>query len=178
MRHEQAVNLTVAEALSATLSTPPFFDPLSVLRDNGIFEYTGADFTLSNPTQEIIAEAHATFGADKRIACILSLGCGQPGAFYAPEEPGLAEWGRFLERLAASGEQKAQSLESQMGALGLYHRFSVTNDLEGVSTLEVGDIARHTAVYLTDIAVLRKMDICIASLKMRDGISSLEQLSM
>ena len=140
-------------------------------------EYIGANLTLSNPTQEIITEAHAAFGPDERVACLLSLGCGHHGALSAPKTPELDEWNRFLEMLAADGERKAQGLESQMGPLGLYYRFNVSSGLESSAALEPGDIVTHTAVYLADIVVSRRVDICVDSLKAREGISSLGQLS-
>ena len=133
----------------------------------------------SNPSQEIIAEAHDAFGAEQRVACLLSLGCGHPGVFVVPESPESANWNQFLERLATNGEQKAQSMESQLGLSGIYHRFSVIVGLErSADTLSPGDIVTHAAAYLADVTVSRKMDICIDLLKERDGILSLEQLSM
>ena len=175
---DQAVDLTIAEALMATLSTPPSFTPLSISKDASTFEYTGADWTLSNPTHEIISEAHTVFGAEERVACLLSLGCGRPGVFSVPEDRDSVEWNQFLGRLADDGERKAQRLESQMGPSGLFHRFSVTSGLENPASLGPGDIMTHTIAYLTEVAVSQKMDICVSSLKVRDGVSSLGQLSM
>ena len=178
MRHEQTVNLTIAEALLVTLSTPPLFTSTSVLKDAATFKFIGADWSLSNPTQEIIAEAHVTFGGDERVACLLNPGPGHPGTFSSPEGTGLLEWNGFLEGLATDGQRMAGSLESQMGNLGLYYRFSTMNGLERSSVLEPGDILTHTSAYLAEISVSRKMDICVDSLKVRDGVVSLEQLSM
>ena len=178
MRHEQTVNLTIAEALLATISTPPLFTSISIFKDAATFEYTGADWTLSNPTQEIIAEAHATFGRDERVACLLNLGSGHPGIVSFPEGTGLLEWNRFLEALATDGQRMAECLESQMGNLGLYYRFSITSGLERSAVLEPGDILTHTSAYLAKTSVSRKMDICVDSLKVRDGVISLGQLSM
>ena len=169
--------MTIAEALLTTLSTPPLFASVSIFKDAATFEYTGADLTLSNPTREIIAEAHAAFGGEKRVACLLNLGSGRLGVFSSPESTAISEWNQFLQRLAADGERKADGLESQMGPSGLYHRFSVTSGLKGSTFLRPGDIVTHTSVYLAETSVSRKVDICVESLKLRDGVSSLEQLS-
>ena len=178
MRHEQAVNLTIAEALLATLSTPPLFTSISIFKDAATIEYTGADRTLSNATQELISEAHAAFGAEEKVACLLNLGSGHPGVFSSPEGTEISEWNRFLEALTTDGERKAQSLESQMGPLGIYHRLSVASGLEKSTVLEPGDILTHTLAYLAEVFVSQRMDTCAILLKARDGLISLEHLSV
>ena len=180
VRQEQTLNLTIAEALLATLATPPLFTSTPIHKDFATFEYIGAELTLSNPTQETIAEAHEAFGTDKRVACLMSLGSGHPGIFSAPESPNVAEWNRFLEGLVMDAERKAQSLESQIGHLGFYHRFSVGIGLERTkySTMTgSGDISTHTQVYLRDVKVSGEMNVCAGLLKARDGLITLDQLS-
>ncbi|KIM24511.1 hypothetical protein M408DRAFT_52723, partial [Serendipita vermifera MAFF 305830] len=179
VRKEKALNLTIAEALMATLATPPMFTPTQVLKDAATFEYMSADWTLSNPIEEIIAEAHETLGAEQRVACLLSLGCGHPGVFSAPIDSQIVAWNKFLENLVTGSEQKAKGIDSRMGHLGIYHRFSVSSGLERTSTtipIQPGNTVTHTQVYLDDATVSRKIDACAESLRIRDGISSLEQL--
>ncbi len=177
VRHEQTLNLTIGEALLATLATPPLFAPTSTLKDSATFEYMGADWTMSNPTQEIIAEAYTTFGSDEPIASVVNLGCGYPSVFAAPETTNTAEWYQFLERLTQDSERKAQTLESQMGQLGLFYRFSVSNGLEsGVAPTASKDIVTHTKVYLADVAVSRKLDQCVESLRVRESGFTLKQI--
>jgi hypothetical protein len=68
-----------------------------------------------------------------------------------------------------------------MGHLGLYYRFCVTRGLESaeVATMpDTGILLTHTAVYLSEVAVSRKLTMCVDTLKLRDGVASLEQLSM
>ncbi|KIM24491.1 hypothetical protein M408DRAFT_232186 [Serendipita vermifera MAFF 305830] len=125
VRREKTPNLTVAEALLVTLATPPLFTPTQISKDSAAFEYMGADWTLSNPTEEIITEAYEAFGAEERVACVMSLGCGHPGVFVAPNVSDIAAWNEFLENLVTSSERKAQAIDSRMGHLGLYHRFSI-----------------------------------------------------
>ena len=105
VRQEQPLNLTIVEALLATLATPPLFESISIIKDSGIFEYIGAEMTLSNPTQEIVAEAYAAFGANKRVACILSLGCGHPGVFSLPENPEHVESIWLLKNLILDAQR-------------------------------------------------------------------------
>ncbi|KIM19800.1 hypothetical protein M408DRAFT_30919, partial [Serendipita vermifera MAFF 305830] len=116
-RQGQAPNLTIAEAILATVATPPLFTSTQVLKSTTTFDYIGEDWALSNPTREIIAEAHEAFGADEKVACLLSLGCGHAGIFAAPDSSSMKEWNKLLERLAMDGERKAESLGSHMGPL-------------------------------------------------------------
>jgi hypothetical protein len=180
IRQQQPLNVTIAEALLATLATPPRFSSASLFKGDAAFEYIGGELTISNPAREVISEAHGAFGPDERVACLLSLGCGHSGVIVAPDELHSAGWSVFLEKLFRDNEQKAQIIEAQMGHLGLYYRFSVTRGLErrtSTITPKPGEVLAHTAVYLSMVAISRKMDLCVDSIKVQDGIASLEQLS-
>ncbi|KIM25294.1 hypothetical protein M408DRAFT_212102 [Serendipita vermifera MAFF 305830] len=107
VRKEKTLNLTIAEAMMATLATPPMFTSAQIRKDTATFEYTSADWTPSNPMEELIAEAHEALGAEQKVACILSLGCGHPGVFAAPKDSSTAAWNEFLEYLVADSERKA-----------------------------------------------------------------------
>ncbi|KIM23931.1 hypothetical protein M408DRAFT_27516 [Serendipita vermifera MAFF 305830] len=176
---EQTPNLTVVEAILATLATPPLFTSTQIRKDAATFEYIGADWTLGNPTQEIIIEAHEAFGAEAKVACLLSLGCGHPGVFTISDNSASAELGRLIEHLALDAERKAQSIDSQMERLGTYYRYSVSNGLERTSSTKIigpGEITAHTKVYLDDPQMMRRTDACVDTLRLREGVSSLDQL--
>jgi hypothetical protein len=180
VRQEEPLNLTVTEAMLATLASPPLFASTSVFKDASIFEYISADLTLSNPIRQIIKEAYRTFGEAARVACLLSLGCGHPGVAVPPEDSNLISWNQFLTRLVIDSERKAQDIDEQMGHLGLYYRFCVPQGLEQnewMSTPQPESIISHTVVYLSGDPVSSKMTESIDSLKLRDGSASLEQLS-
>lgn len=78
VRQEPALNIPVADALLATLATPPLFSKTSAFKDAATFEYVGGDLTLGNPARQIITEAHGAFGSGGLVSCFLSLGCGHP----------------------------------------------------------------------------------------------------
>src|SRR3954463_8458605 len=101
VRQDQPLDVTVAEALIIALSTPPLFTSTSILKDSATFEYMGGDLALSNPIQEIIADACRAFDLERRVACILSLGCGHPGIVSAPNHSDVPNWIQFLEQLVA-----------------------------------------------------------------------------
>lgn len=176
---DESINLTIADALAVTLATPPIFSPISISDDAANYEYIAADIILSNPTRQLIAEAHKVFGSEKKVACLLSLGCGDLGTVAIPENSGLESWNSFLFRMVSDGEKEARVVASQMGHLELYHRFSVEYGLETFSVTEIvnpDNIIAKTAAYLEDASILEKIDVLIESLKIGHGTSSLEQL--
>jgi hypothetical protein len=164
----------------ATLATPPLFSSTSIFKDEATFEYVGADLVLSNPIREIVSEAHACFGPDEHVACLLSIGCGHPGVLPVPDVPDTAAWNNFLKKAVADNEKEAQNAARQMGHLGLYLRFSVNCGLD-ISPLNADvspeEILSHTSSYLSDVSLSEEVDRCAELLKLRAGISSLEQLS-
>lgn len=172
--------MSVADALLATLASPPLFAPMSTLKGSTIFEYIGADFTLSNPCREIIFEAHNAFGADGKVACLLSLGCGHPGITSMPKGHELSGWNQVMEKLLRSNDQEAQNFDIQLGHLGFYYRFTVSHGLETTSegvALPQGDVIAHTAAYIADASVSRKLEQCVDLLTLRDGSVLLKDLS-
>jgi hypothetical protein len=172
--------MTVYESLLATLATPPLFSPISIFKDSGTFTYVSGDLTLSNPIREIVAQACVAFGPEEHVACLLSIGCGHPGVFSVPEGSSLADWNNFFRKIIADSEREAQNAGHQMGHLGFYIRFSVNRGLEISSSnpvLSPEEILTHTTSYLADSPFSEDVDRCAGLIKMRDGISSLEQLS-
>jgi len=178
--HEPPVDLTVAEAMLATCSTPPIFTPMTISKDFATFEYVGGDTGLSNPTRETIAEAHHAFGDERNVSCFLSIGCGRPGVNPVPSDSGGNARIEFLERVALDSEKTAHQIGTQMGHLALYHRLSVRCGLEKSQVREWKDpavIATHTTNYLNDLDVVELVNHCVDTIKHGDGFTTLEQLS-
>ena len=179
VRQEQTIDIPISKALMATLATPPLFDSISVFKDAATFEYVGGDIALANPIRDIIAEARGTFGPGEQVACLLSLGCGDPGVVAIPKDSSLTAWNAFLSRLATDSERIARLAGSQMGHLELYFRLSVNRGLEAssaVNTEKPKDIITQTLAYLDDGSLEEKIERLIELLKLRHGTSSLEQL--
>ena len=173
---QEKLNFTIGEAIMATLASPPLFTPASISN----IEYISGDLKFSNPTLNIVSEAYGAFGEEARVACLLNLGTGHPGFLSPPSNSDFDNWNRFLDKVVKDSEQKAEEIGSLMGNLGLYHRFSVTRGLEGerqTKTTIVENVVECTTVYLDGVAVSQKLEICIDSLKVRDGVASLDQLS-
>jgi hypothetical protein len=178
--HEPPTNLTIAEAMLATCATPPFFTSTSIEKDFATFEYIGGDFGLSNPTREIIGEAHRTFGDNATIACLLSIGCGHGGIRSSPSDSGVATWIDFLNGVTMDSEKTAREMAIKMKYLTLYHRLSVDYGLAVDQPNVWGDpvvIATHTTTYLSDLEVAERVKSCVDTINHGDGFTTLEQLS-
>jgi hypothetical protein len=145
-----------------------------------MFEYVGGDLGLSNPTREVIAEAHRTFGDETTVSCLLSIGCGRSGANTVPSDPAGTTWTDFVERAWMDSEKTVQDIATQMSQLTLYHRLSVNYGLERSQVREWKDpesITAHTTTYLNDLGVVELVDCCVGTMKHGDGFTTLEQLS-
>lgn len=172
--------MKISEALLATLATPPLFSPVVICKGVTRLEFSSGDLIAGNPARETVKEAHEAFGGDGHVGCFLSIGSGHPGVTKAPSanNASLESWNCFLERVLTGSEQMAQTMDEQMGRLGIFYRFSVTRGLErtaGIVGPDPGETLAQTNVYLTEASAL--MDRCVDSLRTRDGIVRLEQLS-
>jgi hypothetical protein len=173
---EEELNFTIAEAMLVTLASPPLFTPISISK----FEYINGDLKFSNPTLAIVFEAYDTFGEEARVACLMNIGTGRLGFISPPGNSDLGSWNQFLDKVVKDSEQKAEEIDSQIGSLGLYHRFSVTHGLEEetqTNTPTARESIEYTMMYLAEVTASRKLEICADSLRLRDGIASLGQLS-
>jgi hypothetical protein len=179
-RHEPSPGLTIAEAMLATCSTPPLFTSTRVKKDLVTFEYIGGDLGLSNPTSEIIAEAHSAFGDDATVSCLLSIGCGHGGVRSIPSDPGVAAWVNFLNGMMMDSEKTAREMASRMKHLTLYHRLCVAHGFAADQLNMWRDpaaISTHTTTYLSDLEVVERLNRCAETINCGDGFTTLEQLS-
>jgi hypothetical protein len=61
-----------------------------------------------------------------------------------------------------------------MGNLGLYHRFSVTRGMEGegqTNAPTIADAIGYTVLYVAGVAVSRRLEACVDSLRIRDRVA-------
>ena len=161
----------------ATLSIPPLFTAISVLNDFSTLGYIGGDLALGNPARKIIHEAHAAFRPEDPVACLLSLECGNRSTFGISKDVSPSSWNHNLGQRVVSSEQNAEELDIQIGHLGIYYRLRVTRGLESTKSIKPAVILTHTSTYLDGASISRKLDSCVASLKLRNDVVSLEQLS-
>jgi len=176
---EPSIDLKLAEALLATMATPPDFTAMSIIRPRTTKEYIDGGFVDGNPLRRMISELDEAFRPDKEVACVLSLGCGYAGIFSVQEGSKIPDWRKLWER---NKEDTAESVKQELGHLGIYRRFSVSKGLESVSSggsfPNLGEIITHTDVYLSEGSTPREIDECVGSLKSREPAVPLHRLSM
>jgi hypothetical protein len=143
-----------------------------------------------NPCRELVSEAYSLFGKYTHVSTILSLGSGRLGtlaapltgatnilrntikALAAPLTGSKDEWVDILRDMVKGCEQVAQEMETQVGHLGIYYRFSIEQGLQRIYGVKPDDICwLNTQVnsYLDDAQVSRKLDHCVESLRLRQG---------
>jgi hypothetical protein len=169
------------DAILATCATQPSFLPISIGSSLSRQELIGGAMGSGNPCRELVSEAYSLFGKDRHVSTILSLGSGRLGALAAPSTGGQEEWMNVLRDMVKGHEQVAQEMETQVGHLGIYYRFSVEQGLPriyGVNPNDIGWLNTQVDSYLHDAQVSRKLDHCVESLRLRQGQVTLEQLSM
>jgi len=160
--------MTVIDAVIASCAAPGRFDPLKAIplavaywgtsptngsgigKEHEALEFISADIALQNPVREAIKELHAVYGADRRVACVLSLGSGRPSIIPASS---LHNTNQDTAKTMAilQAERTAEEVDNQIGKSQVYYRFSVDRGLESpesVSLKRLGDIETHTRVYL------------------------------
>jgi hypothetical protein len=164
----------------ATCTAPPISIPTRIEKDFATFEYVSGEVGLSNPTHEVIAEAHRAFGGNATVTCLLSIGSGHKGVNAAPLDSNAEAWVEFLNRVTKDSEKIAQEVAAQMKYLTLYHRLSVDYGLEALKSdmwMDLTTISTATALYLNDIEVSERVERCVETINQGHGFATLEQLS-
>jgi hypothetical protein len=136
-----------------------------------------------NPIREVIAEACDVLPNmdNLYVAGILSLGAGNPRIISSPaSNKDQDQWNQVFRSLLSDCEQVAGDMAHQMSRLGIYHRFSVTRDLD-ISPygdiLDTGSIVMQTSSYCETPEITERLNDCVRSLQSSVGVISLSQLS-
>jgi len=175
---EAPSDITLAEAMLATCSTPPFFKPATIERPYVTYSYIGADLRLCNPTIALLLEAHREFDRDLGVACLLSLGTGHPGVIGFSPDINPKEWNEALSRIPLSAHH-TQRIDELLGQYPPYYRFSVIQGLQGASLgvwKPSGEISSLTHSYLQKHHTTTKLDKCVEAIKGRKARITLAEL--
>ncbi|KIM22768.1 hypothetical protein M408DRAFT_40342, partial [Serendipita vermifera MAFF 305830] len=73
-----SLNPTIVEALCATMAIQSYFLPVNIGPQRTQQTFIGGSFGINNPTRMLLVEAGCVYGENRRVAQILSLGCGLP----------------------------------------------------------------------------------------------------
>jgi hypothetical protein len=114
--------------------------------------YIGADLGANNPVGELLSEASALFGANSKVAILLSLGSGHPGTISMPitDETRKSD---IYRQIISDSEVLAEEIKKRVENAGIYFRFSVRQGMQkndSTTSDEPGWIFAQASSYMKD----------------------------
>jgi len=176
-----SLNPTIVEAICATISVPPQFAPVNIGERLVQRKFVGGPLGANNPTRELIREAGMAFGSDRRVAQIMSIGCGVPPIVSLDTENGEAGMDRLMRNTAADCQLVARELDARLFNIEAYRRFNVERGMKNMELDNwdiLGDIETHTRSYIETNTVTKALDISLGHLRSKIGTTTLGRLSM
>ncbi|KIM22810.1 hypothetical protein M408DRAFT_39440, partial [Serendipita vermifera MAFF 305830] len=71
-----SLNPTMIDVVCATMSLPSYFQPVKIGPPRRQQSFIGGVLGANNPTQLLLKETYNIYGQDRRVAQIMSIGCG------------------------------------------------------------------------------------------------------
>jgi hypothetical protein len=162
------------------MATPSLFSPVKIgprLRQQS---FVGGAVGANNPTRELLKEASAIFGPNRRVAQVLSIGSGLPRVVSTESSTDNEGAHRLLYEITSDCEMVAQELSTRLYTIDSYLRLNVDKGMELVTMMdwnELGSIESHTAAYIATATVTGALDASVRHLQERTGALTLEQIS-
>jgi len=175
-----ALNPTIVEALCATMTIPSLFSPVKIGRRLREQSFIGGPLGGNNPTRELLNEARSIFGADRRVAQIISIGSGLPRVLSMESPTNVDAVHRLLTEIATDCEGVARELFTRLFNIDAYLRLNVDRGMEDITVQDwgrLGDIESHTTAYIATTVVTQALDGSIRRMVKKKGMVSLGQLS-
>jgi predicted acylesterase/phospholipase RssA len=185
-RKYQTPNCKIWEAARATSATPTFFERI-VIDGPGISQpYVDGSLGCNNPIVQVLEEAELVFPR-RHIACIVSVGTGQPQTLAIPR-PGWLQQVlpldvvKAMRGIATDCEQKAEEVARRFQGLpDVYFRFNVEQGMQSIGLAEwekFDEVATHTDGYIRIVEVDQKLDAAVAAVQARRTTVPTAQISM
>ncbi|KIM28992.1 hypothetical protein M408DRAFT_329034 [Serendipita vermifera MAFF 305830] len=170
---------TMVEALCATTAIQSHFLPIKVGPPRLQKSFIGGALGANNPTRLLLEEASSIYGKHRRVAQILSLGCGLPQvlSIHHSDKP---DPDRMLKEMTADCEAVANELSTRLLNIDAYIRLNVNRGMEMVRMEgwnDLGAVETHTASYLTIAFVSESIDTSLRYLQNRAGTITLSQIN-
>jgi hypothetical protein len=160
------------------MAIPSYFLPVKIGRSQQRF--AGGPIGAHNPTRELLKEANTAFGSDRRVAQILSIGCGIPPTLSLESISRETGMGRMLKEMPADCQMVAKELAARLYSVDEYVRLSVERGVGGIEVDQwnmLGDIETHTAHYIETVAVTNALEGSLERLKQRSTGVTLAHVS-
>ncbi|KAF8218140.1 FabD/lysophospholipase-like protein [Mycena galopus ATCC 62051] len=176
-RDHPAMDCTIWQAVRATTAMPGFFKQIKIGSPGMEEAFVDGGMGRNNPIAALLSEAEVLF-PDHQIACIFSLGAGQPHTINIPK-PSLLN--RFLpldvvkavEGIATNCENEHQHFSQHFAPNpDVYFRFNVEHGMQTIQLNQwerLGDIAVNTRQYLLSRPIGTQLANAVKSLSERTG---------
>jgi hypothetical protein len=131
----------------------------------------------NNPTASLLLEAKVLF-PDKQIACIVSLGTGQPHTINVLKPSLMNRWIpldviKAIQKIATDCEKEHQSLLHRFDRVeNFYFRFNVEQGMQDVQLNQwekLGDVVANTRQYMQSQPVVNQLADAVKSLSEKIG---------
>ncbi|KAJ7830907.1 acyl transferase/acyl hydrolase/lysophospholipase, partial [Mycena olivaceomarginata] len=164
-----AMNCTIWQAGWATSADPTFFEQIEVGLSGIEEEFVDGGISHNNPTAYLLSEAKVLF-PHRQIACIISLGTGQPHTISIPK-PSLLN--RFplsdaIQGMVTDCEKTHQFFADHFsGTANLYFRFNVEQGMQNILPNQwekLNHVAANTRQYIQSQLVMTQLAKATTSL--------------
>jgi hypothetical protein len=142
--------------------------------------FIGGVLGANNPTRQLLKEAGTVFGNERRVAQIMSIGCGVSPVLSLQAVTNETGVGRLLNEIVEECEAIAKELAVRLYDVDVYLRLSVET---GIGNIEMdqwgvlGDIEVHTARYLESQPITHAIEASLKHSKQKSGTVTLGHLS-
>ncbi|KAJ7364045.1 FabD lysophospholipase-like protein, partial [Mycena albidolilacea] len=180
-----AMDCTIWQAGRATSAVPTFFKQIEIGYPGMEEAFLDGGMGHNNPTAALLLEAKVLF-PNKKIACIISLGTGQPHTINIPKPSLLNNFipldvVKAIQKLATGCEKEHQSLAHRFdGVAHLYFRFNVEQGMQNIQLNQwekLGDVAANTRQYIQSQPVINQLADAVKSLSEKIGSVSTTAVS-
>ncbi|KAJ7860808.1 acyl transferase/acyl hydrolase/lysophospholipase [Mycena olivaceomarginata] len=179
------MDCTIWQAGRATSAAPTFFKQIKIGL-SGIEEaFVDGGIGHNNPTASLLSEAKVLF-PHHHIACIISLGNGQPHTISIPIPSLLKHFlpldvVKAIREIATACEKEHQAFAHCFnGIANLYFRFNVERGMQNIRLNQwerLGDVAANTRQYIQSQPVISQLADAVTSLSGKIGKVSASSLA-
>ncbi|PVF92030.1 FabD/lysophospholipase-like protein, partial [Serendipita vermifera] len=175
------IGCSVVDALSASMALPMLFSPVTIGPEYAVEEFCAGGLGFNNPTRELLKEAQSTYGGERRLSVIVSIGSGRSRELSlegSSQELDMME--ELLRKLSLNCETIEKEISYQLYDVGAYVRMNVAQGLEDIGMHDwsrLGKVTSCTKQYLESISIIKLLDTTVEFVTERRGTMSLNQLT-
>ncbi|KAJ7812582.1 FabD lysophospholipase-like protein, partial [Mycena olivaceomarginata] len=169
-----AMNCTIWQAGRATSADPTFFKQIEIGLSGIEEEFVDGGISHNNPTASLLSEAKVLF-PHHQIACIISLGTGQPHTISVPKPSLLNRFplSNAIQGMVTDCEKTHQFFADHFaGTANLYFRFNVEQGMQNIPPNQwekLSHVAANTRQYIQSQLVITQLAKAATSLSEKVG---------